>query len=255
MQTWHDDALILGQSRHGESAAVVHVLSRIHGKSAGYVRGADNRQTKPVLQGGNHVHVTWSSRLADQLGSLVIEPVAALAAPLMQRTEHALALQSLCQTLLLALPERQPYPAVFDGTLALLRTMGSHDNWLQAYIWWEVHLLAALGFGLRLTECARGGSGGDLTHVSPRSGHAASRDIAAPYAHKMLRLPQFLGGADDLGPHENIHGLGLTGYFIDQHIAKPQNKKMPDARGRLVALAQNGSAANTNVNRDDIRYG
>jgi len=235
MHKWRDDAIILTSTRHGETSAVIHLLTREHGRSNGYLRGGQGNRTKPIIQPGNLVAASWQARLPDQLGYLALEPVQALAMPLMQRAETALVLQSICQMLLFALPERQLYPAIFDGTKALLQTLHTNPNWAESYVWWEVHLLGALGFGLRLESCVQTGGRDDLTHISPRSGHAVCRAEAAPYADKLLRLPEFLGGADNHGSHEIPLGLGLTGYFLNQHIALPQAKALPEARQRLAA--------------------
>ncbi|MDB5478128.1 MAG: recO [Alphaproteobacteria bacterium] len=235
MQQWRDEAIILASSRHGEQSAVLHALTRMNGRVSGYLRGAQGPRVRPLIQPGNNVALTWQSRLADQLGYFTIEPIQAVAPPLMQRSDLARVLQSVSQTLLAALPERQPYMGVFDGTKALLQSLPQNKNWAVAYIWWEVHLLSALGFGLRLEECAMTGVRHDLTHVSPKTGRAVTRAIAAPYKEKLLKLPAFLGGADDHGPHEMAHGLALTGYFLHHHIAQPQGRNLPEARQRLVA--------------------
>lgn len=240
MQQWRDEALILTSSRHGEQSAVVHALTRHNGRVSGYLRGAQSARNKPLIQPGNHVALGWSSRLADQLGYFTIEPMNSGPSVPVQRPDMVRILQSVTQVLFYALPERQAYPAVFDGTRALLQSIGGTGNWEQAYIWWEVHLLAALGFGLRLRECALTGQTHDLTHVSPKTGRAASRSVASPYAEKLLRLPAFLGGADDLGPvQEIIAGLALTGYFLHHHITEPHHathgRVLPEARQRLVA--------------------
>ncbi len=235
MHTWRDDAIILTGTRHGETSAVVHLLTREHGRTTGYLRGGQSAKTRPIVQSGNLVAANWQARLADQLGYLTLEPVQALATPLMQKSELSLVLQSVCQMLLFALPERQAYAAIFDGTKALLQTLHTNPNWAEAYVWWEVHLLSALGFGLRLESCVQTGARGDLTHISPRSGHAVCRAEAAPFADKLLKLPAFLGGADSLGSRETAQGLGLTGYFLNQHIALPQAKALPEARARLAA--------------------
>jgi DNA repair protein RecO (recombination protein O) len=249
MRKWHDEAIILTTLNHGETSAVVHLLTRENGRNAGYLRGGQSAKTRPMVQSGNLVSANWQARLPDQLGYLTLEPVQSLAAALMQKPDLSLILQSVCQMILFALPERQSYPAIFDGTKALLQTLMTSPNRIESYIWWEVHLLGALGFGLRFESCVQTGQRHDLTHISPRSGHAVCRTEAAPYADKMLRLPEFMGGADALGEQEIATGLGLTGYFLNQHIALPQGKSLPEARQRLAA------ASVQSPQMKEIRYG
>jgi DNA repair protein RecO (recombination protein O) len=236
MQQWRDEGLILGSVRHGEQSAVVYVLTRQNGRAAGYLRGAQSSKTRPVVQPGNLVVANWQARLADQLGYFTLEPLQSLSTPLMQRAELSLVLQSVMQMLLLALPERQAYPVIFDGTKALLQTLHTNPNWAEAYVWWEVHLLSALGFGLRLEQCVQTESRDDLTHVSPKSGHAVGRETARPYADRLLKLPQFLGGAESFGTQEIPVGFALTGYFLQHYIGQPQGRNLPEARTRLGGL-------------------
>lgn len=235
MQQWRDEALVLASTKHGEQSAVLHALTRHNGRVCGYLRGAQTNKFKPLIQPGNNVALTWQARLPEQLGYFTIEPISSA---LLQTANHIRVIQAVTQLLLVALPERQIYPGIFDGTKALFQALGNNDNWIQAYIWWEVHLLAALGFGLRLDHCAQTGQMHDLTHVSPKTGRAVSRTIAIPYEGKLLKLPEFLGGAEEL--EDEVHaGLVLTGYFLHHHIAEPQGKALPEARQRLIAsLAQ-----------------
>lgn len=236
MQQWRDEALILASSRHGEQSAVVHAFTRHNGRVSGYLRNAQSPKHKPFIQPGSYAALSWKARLADQLGYFTLEPMPSGLAALIQRPDISRVLQSVTQILLTALPERQIYPNIFDGSKALLQSLAGAQDWAQAYIWWEVHLLGALGFGLRLEACALTGQQHDLTHVSPKTGRAVSRDAAQPYADRLLRLPYCLGGADDLGPVQEIMaGLALTGYFLHHHIAEPQGKALPEARQRLVA--------------------
>src|SRR4051794_20295218 len=70
---WTDDGIVLGLRRHGESSAVVELLTRAHGRHLGLVRGASGKRMRPVLQPGNTVRATWRARLDEHLGMYVIE--------------------------------------------------------------------------------------------------------------------------------------------------------------------------------------
>src|SRR4051812_9165690 len=52
---WTDDGIVLGVRRHGESSAIVELLTRGHGRHLGLVRGGAGSRMRPLLQPGNSV--------------------------------------------------------------------------------------------------------------------------------------------------------------------------------------------------------
>lgn len=240
---WTDDALVLGACRHGETSAVVSLLTAQHGRHAGLVRGARSARLRGVLQPGNRVRATWRARLSDHLGTLTVEQTAAYAAPLMAHPGRLAALSAACSLIEIGLPERQPAPEAFARLDHLFQALGD-DAWAAFYVRWELALLAELGFGLDLGACAATGVTQDLVYVSPRSGRAVSREAGAPYRERLLPLPDFLGlPGSSADPAAILDGLRLTGHFLDAHVLTPLGRRMPDARARLVAQLEARRAA------------
>jgi DNA repair protein RecO (recombination protein O) len=111
-------------------------------------------------------------------------------------------------------------------------------HWGPLYVRWEAGLLEALGFGLDLSQCAATGLTSDLIYVSPRSGRAVSRAPGADYAQRLLALPGFLAGGQQMPDRAAIRaGLALTGHFLAERVLKPNGREMPAARLRLDSLA------------------
>ena len=76
--------------------------------------------------------------------------------------------------------------------------------------------------------------------VSPKTGKAVSRQGAGKYAPKLLKLPMFLGGAEDIGTSLNeeiIMGLNITTYFFKNKLLSSINDtrlmNLPNSRDRL----------------------
>ena len=65
---WSDDAIVLATRPHGETGLVVSLLTRTHGRHAGFVAGGVSRKARPTWQMGNVAEVAWRAKLADQLG-------------------------------------------------------------------------------------------------------------------------------------------------------------------------------------------
>src|SRR2546430_4863522 len=62
---WTDDGIVLGVRRHGESSAIVELLTRGHGRHLGLVRGGSASRMRPLLQPGNSVRAVWRGRLGE----------------------------------------------------------------------------------------------------------------------------------------------------------------------------------------------
>ncbi len=233
---WNDDGIVLSARRHGETSAVVTLLTRGHGRHAGLLRGGAGRRLRGILQPGNEVAAEWRARLAEHLGTFAVEPGQARAAGLLDHPARLAALAAACAVTEAALPEREPHPALFDALRVLLDALADGETWPAVYVRWEMGLLQELGFGLDLSRCAATGDADDLAYVSPKSGRAVSRAAAEPYKHRLLPLPAFLLGVQtglpDAGDLKN--GLALTGYFLDRHIFAGRNTTAPPARHRLV---------------------
>jgi DNA repair protein RecO (recombination protein O) len=100
----------------------------------------------------------------------------------------------------------------------------------------ELQLLADLGFGLDLGECAATGATEDLIYVSPKSGRAVSREAGAPYAERMLHLPAFLQDAQSRPAADALaDGFALTGFFLERFVLEPRGLPLHDERAHFIA--------------------
>src|SRR5262249_43073865 len=217
---WADDGIVLAARPHGESSAILTLLTRGHGRHAGLVRGGWSRRMRGLLEPGNRVQATWRARLPEHLGNYTCEPAGSMAVLLDAPTRLA-ALTSAAAVSELALPEREPHPQAFDGferLLAVLRSAPGELEWQAAYVRWEMNLLAEIGFGLDLARCAASGAVENLAYVSPKSGRAVSAAVGAPYRTRLLPLPAFLAGSGLADGGAILDGLRLTGHFLDQHV-------------------------------------
>jgi len=233
---WTDEGVVLSVRAHGETAAVVDLFTRAHGRHSGLVHGGRSRRLRPVLQIGNHVDATWKARLADNLGHYNVELRRGFAAPLMDDPAALAAVTSMA-ALARLLAERDPHPNLFEITLFVLGYLGDAPVWPALVVRWEMALLDELGFGLDLATCAATGAAADLVYVSPRSGRAVSAEAGEPYKDRLLSLPAFLrGGAAGAVAKEDIAaGFALTGHFLEARVLLPHGLEMPETRGRLVS--------------------
>jgi len=231
---WTGEAIVLSARPHGETGAVLSLLTAGHGRHSGLLPGGRSARRRAALEPGSVVNVRWRARLAEHLGTLTVEPLRQAAAVLLDDPLRLAGLVSMCAVAEAALPEREPHPAVYRGCLALLDQLESADagevTWGPVYVRWELGLLGELGFGLDLSACAVSGMADDLAYVSPRTGRAVSAAAGKPYADRLLRLPGFLVGRPGTTVRDVLDGLALTGWFLERQAGVG----LPAARQRLV---------------------
>lgn len=201
---WSDTGIVLSGRKHGETSAIVHVLTAAHGRHAGLVRGGAGRRMRSIVQPGNELHVIWRARLSEQLGTFTVELSHPRAAEVLHDPLRLAGVLAACEILDAALPERAPDPEGFTVFRGLLDAMAAADDWPVAYARWELGLLASLGFGLEPVAISR---------VPFLSGQSAPTTPAARRAAV-------------------LDALALTGEHLP--AALMDHKAMLPARGRLV---------------------
>lgn len=238
---WSDDAIVLSVRPHGESSAILETLTRRHGRHLGLVRGGASRRSRPSLQPGNTLHVTWRARLSDHLGNMSAELAHARAGDIMDSRESLIGLNAFCAVVGATMPEREAHAQVFEAGTVLLDAMQEDGfaHWGALYVRFEAGLLEELGFGLDLSRCASTGVQDNLVYVSPRTGRAVSRAAGDPYKDRLFALPSFLLGTQNAVPDaaEVAAGLKLTAHFLLERVLRPHGRDLPAARLNLDGLA------------------
>ena len=234
---WTDEGIVLGVRRHGESSAIVELLTRAHGRHLGLVRGGASSRMRPLLQPGNTVRSVWRARLDEHLGYYQVEGIRLRAATVLA-SSHAVYGVTHLASLARLLPERDPHEDIYE---MLDRTLDDFDEVGQAaahLIKFELAMLAELGFGLDLDTCAATGETTELVYVSPKSGGAVSRRAGDPWRDRLLRLPAFLrhgeGNASGWSDQDLQDGFAITGLFLMRHVLEPRGQGHSDARDGFI---------------------
>jgi DNA repair protein RecO (recombination protein O) len=229
-------AIICAVRSHGEHGAIVRALTPSDGIVAGYVRGGRSRRLRPVLLPGNLVQAEFRSRTDEQLPHATIELVESRG-PLLTEPLPAAAIDWVTALTASALPEGHFYPRLYDALAGLLAAIDAAPNariWAAALARFELLLLAELGFGLDLSECAATGSEEGLAWVSPKSGRAVSDAAAEGYRARLFRLPAFLLAGGPADWEEIFDGLRITGHFLARDLLIGRQSEILAARERLV---------------------
>src|SRR5471032_1881465 len=166
---WTDEGIVLGVRRHGESSAIVELLTRSHGRHLGLVRSGAGKRMRPLLQPGNSVHAVWRARLDEHLGTYVIEGTRLRAATVLA-SSHAVYGVTHLASLARLLPERDPHEDIYDMLEHTLHDFDDISGAAAHLIKFDLAMLSELGFGLDLEICAGTGATTEMIYVSPKSG-------------------------------------------------------------------------------------
>lgn len=232
MESFTDMALVLSLRAHMDKGYIVNVLTRRHGRHAGYAY----KTAISGLEIATLAEIRWEGRLADQLGNFKHFDIERNFAPLVIGDRLKLALvQSMCGICDAVLPEREPHPDIFEAASAFLEFLITNDDALisgASYIMWELLVLRALGYGLDLSKCASTETRENLIYVSPKTGKAVCAEAGEPYKDRLLTLPPFLRpeGAGDITMQDVRNGLLLTRTFFEKWVMTHMSANLPNTR-------------------------
>jgi DNA repair protein RecO (recombination protein O) len=142
-------AIVCSVATHGEHGAIVRLMTPGHGLVGAYVRGGRGRRMRPVLMGGNLVSAQLGSRTDSQLPQAVLELVRSRA-PILSEPLPSAAIDWATALVAAALPERQPYPAIYEvlcGLLDAVEAAPSASGWGRALVRFETLVVSELGYG------------------------------------------------------------------------------------------------------------
>ena len=142
-------AILVSSRAHGETAAIARMLTAEFGLVAGYVAGGRGRQLRPVMIPGNRIEVELRAKSQSQLPFARVELVESRG-PWLTEPLPAAAITWVCALTASALPERNPYPALFEALDAVLSAIchaPSARGWLPGLLTYESMLLRELGYG------------------------------------------------------------------------------------------------------------
>lgn len=170
-------ALLLAARQHAETAVIARLLTEEYGVVAAYVAGGRGRRLRPVMIPGNRVDLQLAGRAQGQLPFATLELLHSRGA-LMTQPLPAAGIGWACALTATALPERQPYPALYaalGGLLDAIAHAPSARGWAGALLGYETLLLRDLGYGGRPRQ-----EGADLAAT------LAALDRLAPLLHRYL---------------------------------------------------------------------
>ena len=222
MDNWTDIGIILKIEKRGEKGNLLNILTNNHGRHMGWFNNFNKKNL--LIQPGDLVSVSWSSRISNQLGFFKIELIETTVGKIFSDKIRLDIISSFCSLTSFILAEREKCSLFFQKSKTFLKEISfnpSNNEVLKLYVFWEIDLLTELGIPLNFNECIVSGEKQNLKYVSPKSGNAVGSSFAGKYENKLLKLPFFLGGVNVINDNENddiCFGFSLTLFFIKKFL-------------------------------------
>ena len=119
MDNWTDIGIILKIEKRGEKGNLLNVLTNNHGRHMGWFNNFNKKQY--LIQPGDLVNVSWSSRISNQLGFFKIELIETTVGKIFNDKIRLDIISSFCSLTSFILPERENCPFFFQKSKTFLK--------------------------------------------------------------------------------------------------------------------------------------
>lgn len=230
---FNDCGIIINIKKYGEKSFIVKVFTENLGIIRGFVKFGISKKTQQIYQIGNLITLDYVARTEEALGSFMnCDLVANYPSKFIFDKLRLNCVKSILSMLDEYFLERQSFGNLFFDFKNFLNELSDfnfpNNKLIANYVKLELSILENLGYGVDFSSCVVSNSSVNLAYVSPKSAQAVSIEAGEKYAHKLLRLPDFLKNndqkrAEEIDNHNLLDGLSLSGYFLHKNLATINN--------------------------------
>jgi len=223
IMTWDDEGFLISKNKYSENSLIVEIFTKNHGKTSGIIFGGTSRKIKNYLQLGNQLHVNYSSKTENKLGSFKIELLKAYAPIFFDNYRKLLCIFSAFQLIKILTAESQKNIKIY-GLIENFYILLKKENWIRNYIFWELELFKIIGYDLELKNL-----------VKKELINNEVKYLVKSTKEKKI-VPNFLidNNQDFLNEEILIDGLRLVGDYLEKSILRPNNINYPLSRLRFL---------------------
>ena len=223
IMTWDDEGFLISKNKYSENSLIVEIFTKNHGKTSGIIFGGTSRKIKNYLQLGNQLHVNYSSKTENKLGSFKIELLKAYAPIFFNNYRKLLCIFSAFQLIKVLTAESQKNIKIY-GLIENFYILLKKENWIRNYIFWELELFKIIGYDLELKNL-----------VKKELINNEVKYLVKSTKEKKI-VPNFLidNNQDFLNEEILIDGLRLVGDYLEKSILRPNNINYPLSRLRFL---------------------
>ena len=232
-----DEGYIIKVLKHGENSLILTVLSMVHGKITGFIKGGLTKKKLGIFQLGNKISFNAYARVEGNMPLFKgVELSQSHVVHFLSDPKKLAVLTAFCELFDRSLPEGEPLEGLIRSTLVFMNSLDD-EMWLKNYAILEFRLLYFLGIGLDLGSCAVTGKIDDLAFVSPKSGRAVCMEAGLPYQDKLFKYPHFAVNKNIVPSTEDVFDLlKMNAFFLKKNFFDAHGLQFPSSRANLQEI-------------------
>ena len=218
---WIDTGFLISKNKYNENSVIAEIFTLNNGKVTGIIFGASSKKIKSYLEIGNLLHVNYSSKSPEKIGSFKIEISKANTAYFFENKIKLHCIVSTMNLIRILTVENQSNKNLYNLINIFFENI-KLNKWLKEYILWELQLYKVLGYNLNLK---------DLVQKEEQNGTTSYFVISN---NEKKNIPSFLVNEKtedrDINKDDLFNAIKILNNFLEKSILRPSNIHFPHER-------------------------
>ena len=218
---WIDTGFLISKNKYNENSVIAEIFTLNNGKTTGIIFGASSKKIKSYLEIGNLLHVNYSSKSPEKIGSFKIEISKVNTAYFFENKIKLHCIVSTMNLIKILTVENQSNKNLYNLINNFFENI-KLDEWLKEYILWELQFYKVLGYNLNLK---------DLVQKEEQNGTTNYFVISN---NEKKNIPSFLVNKktqdQDINKDDLFNAIKILNNFLEKSILRPSNIHFPHER-------------------------
>ena len=218
---WDDKGFLISKNKYNENSVIAEIFTLNNGKTTGIIFGASSKKIKSYLEIGNLLHVNYSSKSPEKIGSFKIEISKANTAYFFENKIKLHCIISTMNLIRILTVENQSNKNLYNLINIFFENI-KLDKWLKVYILWELQLYKVLGYNLNLKDLVQKEEQNGITNYFVISNN------------EKKNIPSFLVNEktedQDINKDDLFNAIKILNNFLEKSILRPSNIHFPHER-------------------------
>ena len=218
---WIDTGFLISKNKYNENSVIAEIFTLNNGKVTGIIFGASSKKIKSYLEIGNLLHVNYSSKSPEKIGSFKIEISKANTAFFFENKIKLHCIVSTMNLIRILTVENQSNKNLYNLINIFFENI-KLNKWLKEYILWELQLYKVLGYNLNLKDLVQKEEKNGITNYFVISNN------------EKINIPSFLVNEkiedQDINKDDLFNAIKILNNFLEKSILRPSNIHYPQER-------------------------